>query len=146
MLYKAHLNAALEWGNIWPLIQDNVLQSTNSKLADVYRTLDAKLTQLTRNPADAKNKEHVFFQRVTNLTNIEFTDEEALLLNKGMKYNLSHKRKNWIQNLSIQAECTTTLLPQEEQEYMRFRVAKQIDKIYAQLPSQSINTPKQSRK
>ena len=140
------MNAALEWGSLWHLIQDNILQSTNLKLADVYKGLDAKLTQLTRNPTDANNKKHVFFQRVTNLTNIDFTDEEAFLLNKGMKYNLSHKRKNWIQNLSIEAEYAITLVPQEEKEYMPLRVAKQIDKIYARLPSHRSNTPKQSRK
>ena len=125
LLYKAHLNAALEWGDLWHLIQDNISQSINSKLADVYKALDAKLTQLTRNPTDANSNKHVFFQRVTNLTSIDFTDEEVFLLNKGLKYNLSHKRKNWIQNLSIEAECAITLLPQEEQEYMRYRVAKQ---------------------
>jgi len=132
LLCKAHLNAALERGNLWHLIQDNISQSTNSKFADVYKALDAKLTQLTHNPTDANRNKHVFFQRVTNLTSIDFTDEELFLLKKGLKYDLGHKRKNWIQNLSIEAECAITLLPQEEQEYMRHRVAIQIDKIYAQ--------------
>jgi hypothetical protein len=126
------LNAALERGNLWHLIQDNISQSTNSKFADVYKALDAKLTQLTHNPTDANRNKNVFFQRVTNLTSIDFTDEELFLLKKGLKYDLGHKRKNWIQNLSIEAECAFTLLPQEEQEYMRHRVTIQIDKIYAQ--------------
>ena len=25
-LYKAHLSAALEWGSLWPLIEDNIIQ------------------------------------------------------------------------------------------------------------------------
>jgi len=25
LLYKAHLSAALEWGNFWPKIQDNII-------------------------------------------------------------------------------------------------------------------------
>ena len=56
-----------------------------------------------------------------------------------------HMYKNWVRNLGIEAECTITLLPQEDQEYMRLRVAKQIDKIYTQRPSHHYNTPKQSR-
>jgi len=94
LLYKAHLSAALEWGNLWPIIQDNIVQSINSKLADMYKALDAKLNQLARIPTGTNNNKHIFFQRVTNLTNIVFTDEGTVLLNKGMKYNLNHKHKN----------------------------------------------------
>ena len=53
--------------------------------------------------------------------------------------------KNWIQNLGIEAECAISLLPQEDQEYMRLRVAKQIGKIYYQRPSHHHVTPIQSR-
>ena len=62
-----------------------------------------------------------------------------------MKYNLNHKHKNWIQNLGIEAECAISLLPQEDQEYMRLCVAKQIDKIYYQRPSNHHVTPIKSR-
>ena len=67
------------------------------------------------------------------------------MLNKGLKYNLSHKHSNWVQNLSLEAECAITLLPHDEQDYMRHRVAKQIDKIYTQLPARSTYTPKQAK-
>ena len=67
------------------------MQSINSKLTDVYKALDAKLNRLARTPTGTNNNEHKFFQRVINLTNIVFTDEERVLLNKGMKYNLNHK-------------------------------------------------------
>ena len=55
-----------------------------------------------------------------------------------------YKRKNWIQNLSLDAECAITLLPYEEQAYMRYRVPKQIEKMYTQLSSHRTCTPKQA--
>ena len=144
-LYKAHLHAAQEWGNCWNLIQDHISDSLNTKLADVYRTLNKKLTQLTHGPTDTKSSKQKFFQRVTNLTNINFTEDETSILNKGLKYNLGHKHSNCIQNLSLEAECAITLLPHDEQEYMRYRVAKQIDRIYTQLPTCRTYTPKQAK-
>ena len=141
LLYKAHLHAAQEWGSCWNLIQDHILNSVNTKFADVYRTLNRKLSQLTHGPTDTINSKQKFFQRVTNLTNINFTKDETSMLNKGLKYNLAHKHNNWIQNLSLEAECAITLLPHDEQEYMRHCVAKQIDKIYTQLPTYRTYTP-----
>ena len=144
-LYKAHLNAAQEWGSLWPLIQNNILHSLNSRLTGVYKTLDKKLNPLSHIPTNANNKKCTFFQRVNNLTNIEFTDEESILLNKGMKYNLGHRHNSWIQNLGLEAECAITLLPPKDQEYMRLCVAKQIEKIHAKHPSGNYNSPQHSK-
>jgi hypothetical protein len=41
------------------------------------------------------------------------------LLNKGLKYNLHHKQKHWIQTLAIEADTAINLLNQQEQIYMR---------------------------
>ena len=119
LLYKAQIHAALEWGGCWHMIQDTIINSINIKFADVYKTLDRKLSQLTHSPSATTRSKHKFFQRVTNLTNINFNDEEISMLNKGLKYNLGHKQKNLVQNLSIEAKCAITLLPHDEQEYMR---------------------------
>ena len=66
-----------------------------------------------------------------NQTDI-FTEEEQTLLNKGLKYNLSHKNKYWIRKLALEAENSITLLPIEEQDYMRYQVAKQIQRLQVQ--------------
>jgi hypothetical protein len=76
LLYKAQIHAALEWGSFWHMIQDTIINSIHIKFADVYRTLDRKLSQLTHNPSVTTRSKHKFFQRVTNLTKINFTDEE----------------------------------------------------------------------
>jgi hypothetical protein len=69
---------------------------------------------------------------VINKTDISFTDKELGLLNKGLKYNLDHKHKQWINNLALEAENAVTLLPPEEQEYTRHQIAKNTRKLVSQ--------------
>jgi hypothetical protein len=51
------------------------------------------------------------------------------LLNKGLKYNLPHKHKEWIQTLASDADTTICLLPDKDQPYVRQLVASNIKKI-----------------
>jgi ketol-acid reductoisomerase len=51
------------------------------------------------------------------------------LLNKGLKYNLHHKHKQWIQTLASDADTTICLLPDKDQPYVRQLVASNIKKI-----------------
>jgi hypothetical protein len=46
------------------------------------------------------------------------------ILNKGLKYNLHNKQKHWIRNLACEAENAVTMLPPNEQQFMRYRVAQ----------------------
>jgi hypothetical protein len=64
-----------------------------------------------------------------NLTDVTFTDSEMQLLNKGLKYNLHHKHKKWIQTLAIEGDTAINLLPDKEQSYMRQLVANNIPKL-----------------
>jgi uncharacterized membrane protein YgaE (UPF0421/DUF939 family) len=48
-----------------------------------------------------------------------FTNEEMTLLNKGLKYNLHHKHKRWIQTLALEADTAINLLDPHEQAYMK---------------------------
>ena len=58
------------------------------------------------------------------------------LLNKGLKYNLSHKRKHWLSNLALEAENAITLLPTHEQDYLRYQVAHNLQIPYKQQKEQ----------
>jgi len=73
-----------------------------------------------------------FYPRFVNSTDITFTKEELDLLNKGIKYNLNHKHKMWVNNLALEAESAITLLPPGEQDCMRHQVAKNINKLMNQ--------------
>jgi hypothetical protein len=51
------------------------------------------------------------------------------LLNKGLKYNLHHKPKNWLQILAMQAETGIKQLLGKEQNYMRQLITNNLQKL-----------------
>ena len=87
-----------------------------------------------------------FFPRVVNKTGIYFSNEEMGLLNKGLKYNLEHKHKYWINNLALEAENAVTLLPLGEQEYTRYQIAKNIKKTHNKTTNTTDRIPKRAQK
>jgi len=93
-LYNAHLKAAQEWGNMWHTIMDSILFSVNREADKKYRTINAKLNQLSKTQTNNSDFHKQFYPRVVNKTNITFTSDELSLLNKGLKYNLGHKQRN----------------------------------------------------
>jgi hypothetical protein len=48
------------------------------------------------------------------------------LLNKGLKYNLHHKPKQWLQTLAIEADAAINLIDPHEQAYIRQTVANKL--------------------
>jgi hypothetical protein len=80
---------------------------------------------------------------VINKTNITFTPQELTLLNKGLKYNLSFKKKNWIESLALEADTAISLLPPQEQDNLRFQVAHNIKQLYKQYDPTKLNQTKQ---
>jgi hypothetical protein len=98
----------------------------------IYSSLDKKISKLVQTQTTKLNTNAQFYPRVVNKTNIPFTDEELKLLNKGLKYNLSHKRKHWLSKLALEAEAAITLLHTHEQEYIRYQVAHNLRKLYRQ--------------
>ena len=69
---------------------------------------------------------------VVNKTDITFSNDELTLLNKGLKYNLNHKHKNWIRTLALKAETAITQLPMCEQDYIGYQAAYNIKHLYKQ--------------
>jgi hypothetical protein len=51
------------------------------------------------------------------------------LLNKGLKYNLHHKHKRWIQTLAIEADTAIYLLNPHEQAYMRQAATQKLRRL-----------------
>ena len=45
-----------------------------------------------------------FFPRAVNKTNITFSTDEHTLLEKGLKYNLNRKSRDWIKTIALEAE------------------------------------------
>jgi hypothetical protein len=95
-----------------------------------YKHIDQKTDKLIRSQAHTPHANTQFFPRVINKTNTSFTDEKMKLLNKGLKYNLHHKDRHWLNNLALEAEAALTLLPPHEQELTRHQVAHSLQKLY----------------
>jgi hypothetical protein len=53
-----------------------------------------------------------------------------MLLNKGFKYNLHTKRKNWIKTLAFEAETAINKLPELDRDHYRWQVANKINSLY----------------
>jgi hypothetical protein len=45
------------------------------------------------------------------MTDISFSEPEMTILQKGPKYNILSKPKDWLQTLALEAETAITLLP-----------------------------------
>jgi hypothetical protein len=132
-LLTLQLRNAQDWGNLWNIIYNDTQESINLIMDKKYRTLNNKLHKLEEiQPLNIKHH-RIFYPRVANNTNITFTPEELILLNKGLKYNLSFKKKNWIESLALEAsETAISLLLTREQEHTRFRVAHNVRQLYKQ--------------
>jgi len=65
-------------------------------------------------------------------TDIQFSPEELRLLNKGLKYNLHHKKEIWIKELALEAETAVSYLLANEQVYIRGLISHNIEQLYKQ--------------
>ena len=75
-----------------------------------------------------------FYPRVVNKTNINFTNNEISLLEKGPKYNLHSRKNNWLTTLALEAETAITSLPTSDRDYYRKQFANRIEKLYKSIP------------
>jgi len=75
----------------------NLVTKLRKETLTKYKTLDKKLSELTLTHKATPKEKYTFHPRVINNTDISFTNSEKALLQKGLKYNLHAKKKNWPQ-------------------------------------------------
>jgi hypothetical protein len=131
-LYHTHTSLANTWGNIWEYIHGTIEADLQEIMENKYRTLNKKISKLTQEQITKPKTQQTFYPRVINNTNITFTTDELDLLNKGPKYNLHHKQKNWITKLGLETENAISLLPTEDRNYYRKQVAQKITHLHQQ--------------
>ena len=131
-LYETHLQAAKEWGNTWHIICNSIQDTLDREAQRKYKSIDDKIHKLTQTQVKESRNHTQFYPRVKKETTITFSEEEMELLNKGLKYNLGHKKKSWISNLALEAENAIMSLPTSEQDGIRYQVAQNIQKLYTQ--------------
>jgi len=102
-LYQLHLLLANTWGNTWQYIKRTINGKLEKGTKTIYQTLDHKLHKLTLEQINFPKAHHTFYPRIVNNTDITFSSKETELLEKGPKYNLHNKKKNWLMNLALEA-------------------------------------------
>jgi hypothetical protein len=131
-LYEHHLKAAKDWGKMWYPIQNHIDEKLNQYVEKKYKNLDSKTEKLTYNKNKYADANTQYYPRVVNKTTIQFSKVEMTLLNKGLKYNLTHKGKYWLSNIALEDEVAITILPTHEQEHIRHQVAHNLQKLCKQ--------------
>jgi hypothetical protein len=124
------LQAAQEWGKALYAIHESIQESINLEMEKKYKAMDDKINKLIQNQTYKPSTSMNFYHGVVNKTNITFSDDELGLLNKGLKYNLSKKKKTEKMDQQPGAgssDGSDTAAP-GEQNYIRHQVAKNIKK------------------
>jgi acetyl/propionyl-CoA carboxylase alpha subunit len=103
-IYKLHLTLANTWNNTWLYMLDTILAKLQKEIQKRYQNLDTKLKKLAKGQTTIQQHNQSFYPRVINDTDITFSKQEMAMLQKGLKYNLHSKPKNWLQNLALEAE------------------------------------------
>ena len=131
-LYRMHLTIANEWDKGAQILFMSIHDALTMKLQHKYKRLDKKMEKLkttqTQNNSNYPLQE--FYPRVINNTTIDFTPNELALLNKGMKYNLHYKQKQWITTFALEAETAISHLPLPEQEPVRYQINRNIQHLF----------------
>jgi hypothetical protein len=102
------------WGNTWHYIYDQIEGRLGRDTKAKYITLNRILDHLEKTQHKIPHRTQTFHSRLINNTDITFSKRESALLQKGLKYNLHSKPRNWIQNLALEAETAITQLPPDE--------------------------------
>jgi hypothetical protein len=66
------------------------------EIREKYKKLDKKLNHLSQQQTRTPHPYHKFHPRVINTTDLNFCELEMMPLEKGPKYNLHSKPKDWI--------------------------------------------------
>jgi hypothetical protein len=83
-----------------------------------------KLTKLTNIQIEKPYNMKTFYPYVINKTDIIFSNDKLLRLNKGLKYCLKHKHKNWTRTQVLQPKRSINQLPEFVKERTQYQVEK----------------------
>jgi hypothetical protein len=122
-LYNFHLKIGKEWGQLWDIINQNITNKLDKKMNKKYmsNTLNNKIMKLREHKhhtyTTTNENKHAFYKCTENITDVAFIDSEVQLVNKGLKYNLHYKHKNWIQTLAIEADNSHKLITRQRSKF-----------------------------
>jgi hypothetical protein len=126
-LLHAHI-----WGGLWNHNDCKITDTINRKLEIKRKNQLEKLEALKKaHDGSQTRKTNMNFYPivVNNNSTIKFSTQEITLLEKGLKYNLHRKPKNWIQRMALEAETAISYIDVTKQDHLRHTVAEHLAKI-----------------
>ena len=131
-LYRLQLECANKWQALWPIIIQSIDDKLGKEMKTQYQNLNQKLYKLQKQ-TNKENKiphQHTqFHDRTANLTNIEPTQEETMLLNKGMQHSIERPLNTYWTTLITETEQAIRKLHSKIQESYRILAAKKLKQI-----------------
>jgi hypothetical protein len=128
-LYRAHLECANYWNNLWPIVQSSLNQSINTSNEARYNKLNKKLQHLRTIQTKQHTNQHnttvngPFYTCVKNLSKIKFSKEELNTL-EGHNYAFESQPKCFLRDLIIDTENTIHHLDSNLHNVYRFMANK----------------------
>jgi hypothetical protein len=89
----------------------------------------SKLILFSKRKNQLEFRKHKFCPRVVSNTNIVFTNEEIMLLNRGLQYNLHFKNKDWLKKLALEADTAISIAEPKDQDFLRHTIANKLKVI-----------------
>jgi hypothetical protein len=118
---------------MWPSIQYIIEAKFKKDLSELYDKLNRKLSMLTQNQKGHSGHTQTYTRirknRVVNLTNIKFTNEQIKTLEMGPQYAIEKNPKQYINELIIDTENAIKYLHNGIQNTFRYLAAKKIKQI-----------------
>jgi hypothetical protein len=133
LLLKTHIDLL---NGIHPAQLNNVLSKIEPQITKEIeikkRTQKKKLNNLLneKHTYDLEKISHKFYPRTINLTNVIFNEEEMMLLNKGLKYNLINNGTKSLFSEVINAEAAIqTITDKNDQNTARVMINNKVKKL-----------------
>jgi hypothetical protein len=118
---------------IWFIIQNNVNLRLKEETSKHYNKLNNKLNKLIKQSEEKENMinmtKQTFYPRLHNMTNVQLSKMEEILLYKGSKYNMDIAPKKSIKQLVCETENAVRHLNINQQEATRHITSKNIQQI-----------------
>jgi hypothetical protein len=115
------------WDHISCKVTDIISKELEIKRKNQLRKLEA--LKKVHGSSQAGRTHSNFYPRVVNNSTIKFKTPEITPLEKGLKYNLHRKPKNWMEKIAVEAETAINNVDVIKQDHLRHTVAEHLAKI-----------------
>ena len=120
--------------NLWTTLDQNTEEGLSQEMETHYTQLNQKLDKLQiqqkkERRINTKNIEYQFYNRIINLTKIQFIKEEMELLNTRMQYNIEKPMEQYWNDLIIETDQAIRKMDPKTQDAFRVIATKKLKQM-----------------